>query len=453
MADQNGKAAMTSPEPRPFRRMRAGPQAADLTVDALIASLKNEAAAIKAKGISQYIHPGDAAVKEELKELLFPYLSSQTAIKLVDSDGEVHDEANEQVYSSFESEHTRCTISGGDGTMHCNVGAELALNLYCVIMSALKLGVTANDGRPTVTLEKVEGQASEAKPKKAGGFLDAYKLVATTVFNKDMQQRVIFGYSKPASFAKDFAPYGSNLNAKVQGFLQQVFPTRVLSSTGVHVLFNWNAHSLFAYHQDNSSDVTFIVNLAPAKSSFHVAGFRQSTVYYEPGDAYLFPSAAWHRSGGAQRRSVKVAYFYKLSPLHSQIDCDMPSSSSFVPTSEVDTKEEVKEEVKGEADARVKAEVKQEADAVVKAEAQADADSSAPQPEGTGDGLTQLVSITRPQGAGGSPAPPGSFSREQPPAVKLEQEGDCSEPQEKKLKTSEDGYNDASSQLHQKSSA
>jgi hypothetical protein len=32
----------------------------------------------------------------------------------------------------------------------------------------------------------------------------------------------------------------------------------------------------------------------------------------EPGDAVVLPSAAWHRSGVAQRRSVKVAYFYKL---------------------------------------------------------------------------------------------------------------------------------------------
>ena len=57
--------------------------------------------------------------------------------------------------------------------------------------------------------------------------------------------------------------------------------------------------------------VTVIVNLAPARSTFHIAGQKEAE-YKEPGDAVVLPSAVWHRSGVAQRRTVKVAYFFKL---------------------------------------------------------------------------------------------------------------------------------------------
>jgi uncharacterized protein YjlB len=102
------------------------------------------------------------------------------------------------------------------------------------------------------------------------------------------------------------------LNNKVFTLMVKLFPDFVPQSEGVHVLFNWNPHSLFTYHTDEKSEVTVIVNLSPAKSSFHIAGMEEEAAYNKPGDAVVLPSAVWHRSGTAERRTVKVAYFFTL---------------------------------------------------------------------------------------------------------------------------------------------
>ena len=57
---------------------------------------------------------------------------------------------------------------------------------------------------------------------------------------------------------------------------------------------------------------TVIVQLTPGITDFHVAGKAQMAVYKTAGSAHMFCSQAWHRSGTAQRRTIKVAYFFDV---------------------------------------------------------------------------------------------------------------------------------------------
>ena len=150
----------------------------------------------------------------------------------------------------------------------------------------------------------------------------------------------MFGFDKAAKFGKECTTFAGRLNAKVSEAMEDLVPNHVLHNTGVHVLFNWNAHSLFAYHKDAGSDLSCIVNLSPAKSTFHVAGFGPEATYNEPGDMFVLPSDAFHRSGVAARRTIKVAYFFKVEkkPKEAEKTSDevVDESDSLGPDAEID---------------------------------------------------------------------------------------------------------------------
>jgi hypothetical protein len=303
---------LVSPKAAKFRRLGGVATVASLSVEGTVAQLKNEGSTIKSNGIHQYIETGDAKVTAGLKALLLSYLSQETETVYSDFRGEEHEIHNAVTYEDFEKEHPKFT-SDQTGAYHANLGAENCLNLYCNMLGNLKIGTNKPDGSPMVYLEKSTGTQpdKDAKTKKEGGFVTAYQSVATETYSKVMQERVIFGFKSANKFGQECTGSATALNLKVAALVAKLFPDCQALSEGVHVLFNWNPHSLFTYHKDLQSEITVIVNLAPARSTFHIAG-KEEAEYMEPGDAVVLPSAAWHRSGVAQRRSVKVAYFYKL---------------------------------------------------------------------------------------------------------------------------------------------
>ena len=97
----------------------------------------------------------------------------------------------------------------------------------------------SKDGQASVQLDKVGGQVI----KKTGGFDKSYELVAAPLFNKSMQDRCIFGFKSSSAFTADCGSAARALSLKVQYFLKECFPRTNMTSKGVHVLFNWNAHS------------------------------------------------------------------------------------------------------------------------------------------------------------------------------------------------------------------
>ena len=115
----------------------------------------------------------------------------------------------------------------------------------------------------------------------------------------------------------------------------------------VHILFHWNAHSFFTYHQDQEGHISVIINLSPSDAYMHVAGC-ETAKYNGIGSGHFFPSNVFHRSGDAPRRCVKVAIFYALEKPQ---DVDEGGSSGV-------TNEEKKNEVKTEEKTGVKTEEK-----------------------------------------------------------------------------------------------
>ena len=117
---------------------------------------------------------------------------------------------------------------------------------------------------------------------------------------------------------------------------------RVVTLQEGHVLFHWNAHSFFSYHQDPKGDAAAVVNLSPGKTNFHVAGKDDNASMDHPGEVHFVPTKAFHRSGTATRRCVKLVLFFAIE---KNIDV---SGEEEAPSSGIDKSEEVKQEVKPE---------------------------------------------------------------------------------------------------------
>lgn len=87
----------------------------------------------------------------------------------------------------------------------------------------------------------------------------------------------------------------------------------------VHVNFAFSPQINYAYHIDApdlkcSPDFTVMVNLSPGKTSMHIAGAKNEAHYHIPGDAVLFGAQdIFHRSGAAQWRTLKLAFFVTIS--------------------------------------------------------------------------------------------------------------------------------------------
>ena len=95
-----------------------------------------------------------------------------------------------------------------------------------------------------------------------------------------------------------------------------------LSLHQVHVLFHWNDHSFFKYHQDDKGDVAVVVNLSPScETNFHIAGGGEAWMK-TPGAAHMFPTSVFHRSGTAPRRCIKFVFFWSIVGNSQVVDVD-----------------------------------------------------------------------------------------------------------------------------------
>jgi hypothetical protein len=90
-----------------------------------------------------------------------------------------------------------------------------------------------------------------------------------------------------------------------------------LSLAFVDILFKYDNHSHFTYHQDLRATpaadtvVTVVLKLSADKTTLHIAGAECETELNLVGDAAVFLSMMYHRSGKATVRSVLASFFYK----------------------------------------------------------------------------------------------------------------------------------------------
>ena len=74
-------------------------------------------------------------------------------------------------------------------------------------------------------------------------------------------------------------------------------------------------NTYFNYHQDDQGEVTVVVNLSPGRSTLHIAGASEDLAFTMPGNAFMFPSKVFHRSGAKQRRTLTVSFFFNIVEL------------------------------------------------------------------------------------------------------------------------------------------
>ena len=119
-----------------------------------------------------------------------------------------------------------------------------------------------------------------------------------------------------------------------------------------HILFHWNDHSFFTYHQDEKGDVAAVVNLSMATcTDFHIAG--QGLAKMESaGSGHLFPTKVFHRSGTAPRRCIKIVFFYNLKDIQDvdemDVDANTASTCAGKDATEAKVKTEGKDATEGE---------------------------------------------------------------------------------------------------------
>ena len=290
---------------RPFVRMRCDINAYDdLGALGAFSLLKNESASITRTGVALVL-----SNKGLLESIMHPYLSSTAVKPYLDSKGYDFVEKNSKVYEEFTAKEVKESAQT-TGTVALQVDKTASLFLYCTLIDKLHQGNLGPDNMPTFFLDTAGGPAIA---KKSGGFQALYPAINLPAeqISKAEQDRCIFAM-KPTQF---YHIGGLNAKKVVSAVSEQV--TRVYelnaSCQVVHVLFNWNAHSFFTYHQDSDGMVTVIVNLSPCTATMHVAGFEIAE-YIGVGSAHMFPSNVFHRSGDAPRRCIKVALFFDLVP-------------------------------------------------------------------------------------------------------------------------------------------
>ena len=274
---------------------------AEMNPIGVIAALKSEADGYLSTGVSWLL---EGNREERMKPLLHAYLSSTASAAYGDSTGAQYAEQNETLINNLplaaQLEEETCTAAW-------QADAETAFKLHCHLIKRLTISVDlAADHMPTIGLDSPTGAV------KLGGWMYPYQVINVPAvrFAKPEQDRCIFAM-KSAQFKSLGGSSGDALLASVLVKASNAF-NRVVTCLEVHVLFHWNDHSFFTYHQDGVGDVAFIVNLSNCTSSMHVAGATKPAEMSGPGSARFFPTKLFHRSDVAPRRCVKVVFFLNL---------------------------------------------------------------------------------------------------------------------------------------------
>lgn len=217
-----------------------------------------------------------------------------------------------------------------------------ALNVYTKVIESLLL--EPSDG--TSSIVKIDGSHGSVF---TGGFgkgtksLEGYQKVNVPVFDQAQQSTCVFAFTNKAAILKvspAFKLIMDDVQTKAEAALGFA-----LVPTETHLCLGFNRHSHFIYHQDDQGEFTVVVQYSPGRSTLHIAGATTEIIFENPGDAFLFPSLAYHRSGEKQRRTVTASHFFKRKKETSQTASKGEASgSSMAAPPDIDIKPEVKAE-------------------------------------------------------------------------------------------------------------
>ena len=171
---------------------------------------------------------------------------------------------------------------------------------------------------------------------------DVCRLPAGASFEREEQNRVVFALGKGSSVEKFVAAAQLQIfTGKIADTLDNIYGTKNTPHkvAEMHVCFGFSAYVNYGYHKDaldlkSEVDLTFMLMLSPGRSSMRVAGAKKESFYEYPGDMLYFDAVdVYHRSGLACARTLKIAFFVKLTgsapvPIDSGGDGGGSSSST-----------------------------------------------------------------------------------------------------------------------------
>lgn len=273
----------------------------EMNVIGVISLLKSEADGYLTTGIHWLLESNS---EERMKPLTHAYLSSTASATYLDTTGAEFATQNETLLNE---QPLAAQFEAATGTAAWQADARSAFTLHCHLIKRLTISSQlASDHMPSIGLDTPSGSV------KLGGWTYPYKVINVPAvrFAKPEQDRCIFAMKTP-QFKALGGSAGDNLLTSVLAKASSTFKRNVTCSE-VHVLFHWNRHSFFVYHQDAVGDIAFIVNLSNCTTSMHVAGSEKVADMSGPGSARFFPTKLFHRSDVAPRRCVKVVFFLTL---------------------------------------------------------------------------------------------------------------------------------------------
>ena len=268
-----------------------------------------------------------------------PYLSGSSGSAHYTAQSDAQVTSNDDLYKTLLFKCNERT-----GTMKHTLDPVLCLGVHVALIEKLTVSHRIEeDGLPSLTLDARGGQVV-GNVSKSGGFAEAYQLVnlPRNQFRKLEQDRCIFAMTN--TNLKNVL--GSQYDKVVTSCKDKLSDEckRVVTLQEGHVLFHWNAHSFFSYHQDPKGDAAAVVNLSPGKTNFHVAGKDDNASMDHPGEVHFVPTKAFHRSGTATRRCVKLVLFFAIEKVVDVDEVGEASSSDFVKTEAVPTEKTEGEE-------------------------------------------------------------------------------------------------------------
>jgi len=187
----------------------------------------------------------------------------------------------------------------------------------CLQLSlALNYGLLLTERTDTVDL--VGEDASHHRRVFAGGWdnKEGYTAVSASTFHKSEQDNCVIPISKtqiPVFF--EAFPLAAEVAVEATKLVMTSLQDHPVDLEQIHLLWGWNTHSHFGYHQDHiPMCMTLTVLLSLGESSMHVAGAPEEAKY-GLGTGQLFAGDMFHRSGYTQRRTVKMSLFFKRASI------------------------------------------------------------------------------------------------------------------------------------------
>ena len=219
---------------------------------------------------------------------------------------------------------------------------------------------------------------------------DVCRLPPGAKFDREEQNRVVFALGKGSSVDKFVAKAGLKFfTDKISASIDKIYgeknyPHKVAE---VHVCFGFSPYVNYGYHTDatdlvSSVDLTYMLMLSPGRSSMRVAGAVNEAFYEHPGDMLYFDALnVYHRSGLACARTLKIAFFVKITKTGANtIDLTSGAGGASSSTQISANVAEVTVKVKTEKQTEEEAEEEEEHEEEEHEEAESSAD--APDPHG-----------------------------------------------------------------------